>query len=804
MQHMQGSRDGAEPPRYRLTRRRGGQRPECFTVKALASSNKMMMNQLRNMAGVMEATLALHRLPRTGTTPEGALEMGIVEGQLKAAKRALLNDAGERWLKRKGERESGLKRVKELGPGAADSPKQQMQFALRQASKAMLGMPRFAERIIGTRDFQSFAPSPEGAAAAATVARITNMPENGYETVGFATGLLLPGGLLLTNYHVFPTETYAMGCAANFGYVKDERGSRAGSYFELTPGEFFHSNATFDFALVAVEPKGWKGEDLTSLGSTPLIESTGKTLVGLGLNIVQHPGGGVRQYAFNNNRLLDILAEGYLHYETDTEPGSSGAMVTNTDWELVALHHCSVPNMRDGQILLKNGRGFWDQNRDSDDDIDWVANEGIRVSRIVEELKKVQLPDAKKQARLSSLISAARDPFESTLGGAVPPNKTIAIQGVQGMSANNVFNVTGPVTMHVYAPGESVASPSPVTAGTSYAGAGVKGGGALAVEKVLVFDTAYSARKGYNPKFLGVQIDLPTVDAGREAELYSVGDYKAYFDTYRDIPEVDVAGLDDASALEIKYHHYSLVQNKRFLMCMWAASNCDYRDIQRQDARNRGELGGENWRADPRVPLDIQLINSDIYQPGKRIDRGHIVRREDNCWGPVGLPTDYANADTYHYTNCTPQHEAFNQGSPKDKEGETLYKDAGQHGIWGQFEGELQKAIETGGGQAVIFAGPVLVEKECFPPVTVAGRTLLLPRKFWKVVVVADGPKKNPELKSYGYIFDQSGVVRKYGFGLEGVELPAFERNRKTLEYIQELTGVRLAQVVLEAEQPIR
>ena len=91
--------------------------------------------------------------------------MGIVEGQLKAAKRALLSDAGERWMKREEERTEGLAKVEKLGPGAADSPVRQMQFALRQASKAMQGLPRFGERIIGTRDLLDFSPSPEATAA---------------------------------------------------------------------------------------------------------------------------------------------------------------------------------------------------------------------------------------------------------------------------------------------------------------------------------------------------------------------------------------------------------------------------------------------------------------------------------------------------------------------------------------------------------------------------------------------------------------------------------------------------------------
>jgi hypothetical protein len=66
-----------------------------------------------------------------------------------------------------------------------------------------------------------------------------------------------------------------------------------------------------------------------------------------------------------------------------------------------------------------------------------------------------------------------------------------------------------------------------------------------------------------------------------------------------------------------------------------------------------------------------------------------------------------------------------------------------------------------------------------------------------------DGPKKTANLKAYGYLFSQSDVVKKYGFGLEGVELPEFDRQRISLAALEKLTGVKLAANVLAAEQPV-
>lgn len=721
--------------------------------------------------------------------------MATVAGEIAKAKEELMYAAAARWAQREREREAGLDKVAKLGPGAADSTLRQMQFAQREARKAAIGVPMFSERVIGTRDFIAYAPSAQAGTAATPVARISNIPDGGYVAQGFATGLLLPGNLLLTNYHVFPAAAYAVGCAANFRHFEDDRGTNDGVYFELDPTGFFVSNAQFDFAIVAVKPKGMKGEGLDAIGSTRLIEATGKALVGSGLNIIQHPLGGPRKFAISNNRLVDLLPEGFLHYETDTEPGSSGAPVYSSGWELVALHHCAVPRLLNGRIQKsrETGGGDWNKEQDPDSSVDWLANEGIRVSRLVDELRKVRLENALQQQRLERLITETADPFESADGVASPIGADIPGRKV-GM-AGNLFNFSGPVTIHVYAPQPVQPPAAPVLPAIDAALA------ELAPEKKLLFDPDYEHRKGYSATFLGVEIPWPTVDAGRREELYLVSDYKAYFDEYRDVPQVDLAGLGDNDVLILPYRHYSLAFNKKYRMCMWAASNCDYRDVERQDTRPRSELGGEDWTLDPRVPDYLQLQNDDVYAPGRRIDRGHIVRREDNCWGPVGLQTDYANSDTYYWTNCTPQHEAFNQENPTNRKLSSTYGPDGQKGIWGQFEAALQAQIKAGGGRAVIFAGPVL--KDFFASVKMDDKqTVHIPKKFWKIVVVPEGPKKNPKLLAYGYIFSQVNVERKYGFGFEGLELPEFSRNRIKLADLSELTDVIFPAAVRDAEQP--
>ena len=79
--------------------------------------------------------------------------------------------------------------------------------------------------------------------------------------------------------------------------------------------------------------------------------------------------------------MIDAL-EQFLHYRTDTAPGSSGSPVFNDQWEVVALHHSGVPQRDEqGRILATDG-SVWEPEM-GEHRIDWKANEGVRISQIV-------------------------------------------------------------------------------------------------------------------------------------------------------------------------------------------------------------------------------------------------------------------------------------------------------------------------------------------------------------------------------------------------------------------------------------
>ncbi len=84
------------------------------------------------------------------------------------------------------------------------------------------------------------------------------------------------------------------------------------------------------------------------------------------------------------------MLDNFVHYRTDTSPGSSGSPVFNDQWEIVALHHSGIPKKdSQGRILATNG-AVWNQSMGADK-IHWIANEGIRISKILRHIQGLSL-----------------------------------------------------------------------------------------------------------------------------------------------------------------------------------------------------------------------------------------------------------------------------------------------------------------------------------------------------------------------------------------------------------------------------
>jgi V8-like Glu-specific endopeptidase len=268
--------------------------------------------------------------------------------------------------------------------------RQGRQFDPQGPGATAAAFPRALERVLDTNDLMGLRFFEQGLQVARAVGRVHISDASG-DSQGFGTGFLVAPRLLLTNHHVLEHAEQASHCKVEFNFHQGASGElQATRCFALAPQELFLTDHLLDYSLVAVADHDGT---LADYGWIPLIEDNGKLLVGETVNIIQHPNGEPKQLAIRNNQVVDEL-ELFIHYRTDTDPGSSGSPVFNDQWEVVALHHSGVPkrNERD-EVLTRDGR-VW-QEWMGEQRIAWEANEGVRVSRLVRHIRAQPLePEA--------------------------------------------------------------------------------------------------------------------------------------------------------------------------------------------------------------------------------------------------------------------------------------------------------------------------------------------------------------------------------------------------------------------------
>jgi endonuclease G, mitochondrial len=253
------------------------------------------------------------------------------------------------------------------------------------------------ERIIRKNDLMRISYLEQGSQSAQSVGRIQIKDTNG-NLVGYGTGFLVSPQLLMTNNHVLSSRREAASSQIEFNYQLGLDGKPLTSvFFDLDPNAFFITDELLDYTLVAVKGASRGGADLSSFGWYRLIEAEGKIIIGESVSIIQHPSGELKQVALRENQLIDVLPD-FLHYQTDTAPGSSGSPVFNDQWEVVALHHSGVPE-RDSQGRILNIDGQVWREDDGEQRIAWKANEGVRISRIVKHIKAQSLSNNAKKLR---------------------------------------------------------------------------------------------------------------------------------------------------------------------------------------------------------------------------------------------------------------------------------------------------------------------------------------------------------------------------------------------------------------------
>jgi V8-like Glu-specific endopeptidase len=262
-------------------------------------------------------------------------------------------------------------------------------------SRARSMPPDALERMLGNNDLIGVAFLERGLQVARTVGRVW-VDTAGGKPRGYGTGFLISPQLLITNHHVLPDSSVAGRSCVEFDYQLSMSGSPCPTCtFGFDPGTFYYADKNLDYAVVAVAPKGTDDRALASFGWNALIEDQGKVIISQWMNIVQHPNGEMKQLSVRENQLVDVLDD-FLQYRTDTAPGSSGSPVLNDRWEVVGLHHSGVwETNAAGQVLAIDG-SVWTEEM-GEHRIKWRANEGVRISRIIADLRgRLKTPDERQ------------------------------------------------------------------------------------------------------------------------------------------------------------------------------------------------------------------------------------------------------------------------------------------------------------------------------------------------------------------------------------------------------------------------
>jgi hypothetical protein len=168
-----------------------------------------------------------------------------------------------------------------------------------------------------------------GLKRARSVGRVLVKKANG---TAAGTGFLLAKNLFVTNNHVLPDVAAAQAATLQFGYeLSVDNVPMVPTPFSFDPAKGFATSVNEDWTAVRV-----KEDANTQFGAINLVPAT--VTKNDFVNIIQHPGGLYKQIGMYHN-IVTYCDENIIQYLTDTEPGSSGSPVFNSQWEVVALHH---------------------------------------------------------------------------------------------------------------------------------------------------------------------------------------------------------------------------------------------------------------------------------------------------------------------------------------------------------------------------------------------------------------------------------------------------------------------------------
>ncbi|MGD7006778.1 DNA/RNA non-specific endonuclease [Metabacillus sp. 84] len=248
----------------------------------------------------------------------------------------------------------------------------------------------------------------------------------------------------------------------------------------------------------------------------------------------------------------------------------------------------------------------------------------------------------------------------------------------------------------------------------------------MKVEKLK--PSEYENSSGYDPEFLGSKHTVSLPELGENIEK-------------------DAAPVKSGGNV-LNYTHFSIVMSKSRKIAFYTVVNIDGEQIKEV------KRGKDSWYFDPRIDENHQT-GEELYRRND-LDRGHLVRRRDPVWGKDAKK---ANEDTFHFTNCSPQHKNLNQKT------------------WLDLENYILENAENHQFKATIFTGPVFRDDD------LVYRDTKIPAEFWKVAVMV---KEDESISATAYLQSQKNLIGDLEFAYGD-----YKTYQVPLSKIESLTGLQ-------------
>lgn len=489
-------------------------------------------------------------------------------------------------------------------------------------------------------------------------------------------------GLLLTNNHVIGNAADAKAFVAEFDYefTTDDQLRQPIARFRLDPeGLFATSDAEsgLDFTFVAVQPTG--PDNLHRIATFGWLPMDPQRD-----KILEGEPAVIIQHPRGEPKRLCLFSaelvdrvDDFIQYTTDTDAGASGSPVFNRNWQLIGLHHAATTSD-------KRHRGH-----------PVTVNEGIRVSSIIAALQAGGPKVSGSPASITGILTRVTAP-EAVADGRPQGPRSVASAGSPartdgGLGATDESRV------------RSLEATSIRTHDADH------------------FGQRDARDQGYKPNFMGARelaVPLPKLPT---------------------FLEQDAARFADGSGeFELTYMHFSAILSTSRRLPILTAANIDGPTSRKLARTDRDFEAADIWYFDGRVPRDLQL-GPQVYDR-TAFDFGHMVRREDPVWGDLNTAR-MANDDTFHMTNCVPQHHDLNTKT------------------WLALENAVLKSAREHQLRVSVFTGPVLSPAD---PVVLG---VQVPTAFWKVIAYPDQGR----LRAHGFVQSQTTLVEQIRSQLEAL-----------------------------------